>query len=127
MLRDDQGELQPPLAGNKQITARRQKWVRLTASRYDAAASGVNAHRLVHSPSKGPVMKTRARAAAAGLFLTCSTLLSAQTPALKPYVYSSDGFLISAPVEPAFAKTMQDTDKGRVEMHGYTVDLGNDF
>jgi hypothetical protein len=71
-------------------------------------------------------MRTRAWFVALLVSATCSALLFAQTPALKQYVYSDDGFVIAAPTEPKFDTSTQTTALGTVQMHGYTVDLGND-
>ena len=69
------------------------------------------------------MMNKRAWVAAAGMALACSVFLSAQT--LKQYVYADDGFVIGSPSEPALEKSTQDTNLGRVDMHGFVIDLGD--
>lgn len=72
------------------------------------------------------MMNKHIRFAAVTILLISPVVLSAQSPALKPYVYAEDGFVISAPSEPVLEKKPQDTAKGRVENHSYTVEMAND-
>jgi len=53
--------------------------------------------------------------------------LFAQTPqgGWREYSYANDGFAVSAPAEPAFMKQDKATPAGNVEMHNYTIELGN--
>ena len=71
-------------------------------------------------------MRKRAPFVAALLAVTCSALLVAQTPALTQHVYADDGFVIATPTLPVFDTSTQTTALGTVQMHGYSVDLGND-
>src|SRR5262249_34129440 len=43
----------------------------------------------------------------------------------KEYSYPSDGFAVSAPAEPGFIKQDKPTPAGNVEIHNYTIELGN--
>jgi hypothetical protein len=43
----------------------------------------------------------------------------------KVYSYESDGFAVSAPGEPVLTKQSQDSPGGKVEIHNYTIELGN--
>ena len=56
----------------------------------------------------------------------CSVALFAQAPQLKQYVYADDGFVIASPVEPVLENSTQDTNLGRVAMHGFVIDLDGD-
>ena|SRR5579864_3806144 len=42
----------------------------------------------------------------------------------KEYSYPGDGFSLSSPTEPVFAKQDKPTATGNVEMHNYTIDMG---
>lgn len=44
----------------------------------------------------------------------------------KEYSYADDGFAITAPVQPAFAKQQQPTASGNIEMRQYSMDLTKD-
>ena len=68
-------------------------------------------------------MNNRVRFVAVSVVLTCSVFLSAQTPALKQYVYAEDGFVIAAPSDPVLEKSVQDTAKGKVESHAYSFTM----
>lgn len=64
------------------------------------------------------------------LFIAASLLVTplfAQSPqsGWKEYSYANDGFAVSAPAEPAFAKQDKPTAAGNVETHNYTIELGN--
>src|SRR5215469_16021186 len=61
-----------------------------------------------------------------GAILSASPLL-AQNPqsGWKEYSYANDGFAVSAPAEPAFIKQDKPTPAGNVEIHNYTIELGN--
>ena len=61
---------------------------------------------------------------AASLFVRPLFAQGAQS-AWKEYSYAADGFAVSAPAEPAFAKQDQPTAVGNVEMHNYTIELGH--
>lgn len=43
----------------------------------------------------------------------------------KQYAYASDGFAVSAPVQPSFSRQDKPTATGNVEMHNYTIELGH--
>jgi hypothetical protein len=43
----------------------------------------------------------------------------------KVYSYESDGFAVSAPGEPTLTKQNQDSPGGKVEVHNYAIELGN--
>ena len=43
----------------------------------------------------------------------------------KEYSYASDGFAVSAPAEPVLNKQSQSAPAGNVEVHNYTIELGN--
>jgi hypothetical protein len=58
--------------------------------------------------------------------LACAVLAASAQRDWKEYVYAGDGFAISAPLQPAFAKETKDTGIGPVEAHNYTMDLGNE-
>lgn len=70
------------------------------------------------------MLNTLACAVAAAIVWSCSVFLSAQTPPLKQYVYSDDGFVIASPIEPVLERSTPDTSLGRVDMHGFVIDLG---
>lgn len=56
--------------------------------------------------------------------LACAA--SAQNHAWKEYSYAGDGFAVTAPAEPALTRQDQATAVGKVEVHDYSIDLGND-
>ena len=47
-------------------------------------------------------------------------------PPWKEYQYDGDGFAFSAPAKPSLQTNFVDTSVGRVEMHLYKIDLGDD-
>src|SRR5262249_52630737 len=51
--------------------------------------------------------------------------LPAQANEWKEYSFQGDGIAFSAPSKPGFLKQNQDTPSGPVEIHIYTVDLGD--
>jgi len=58
------------------------------------------------------------------LFVNAS-LVAQTAPAWKQYSYPSDGFAISAPSAPTYSNQVKPTDAGNVEIHTYSIPLGN--
>lgn len=63
-------------------------------------------------------------AIASALFVAAS-LVAQTAPEWKPYSYPSDGFAISAPSAPTYSNQVRATDSGNVEIHTYTIPLGD--
>jgi len=81
---------------------------------------------------RGEVIPMKIRLACALVCLCIAAVLStsplfAQTPqsGWKEYSYANEGFAVSAPGEPAFIKQDKPTPAGNVEIHNYTIELGN--
>ena len=72
-----------------------------------------------------------AQRAACLLVLAIAGALFAATPPQdtqnqwKEYSYASDGFAVSAPEQPGFIKQDKPTASGTVEVHNYSIELGN--
>jgi len=55
-----------------------------------------------------------------------STFAQSAQSEWKEYSYPSDGFSVSAPLEPVFSKHTQNTATGAAELHSYAIELGGD-
>ena len=59
------------------------------------------------------------------LAITAALLAQSAPNDWKEYSYATDGFAVSAPAEPAFARQDKPTAVGNVEIHNYTIELGH--
>ena len=57
-------------------------------------------------------------------FLPVAQMPASQAPQWKQYSYPEDGFTVTAPSPPTFAKQEKPTDSGSLELRQYSVDMG---